>query len=187
MTPPANDQAASALLQQVAQGSVPAMQQFYQQFERTVYRYAMAQLSNPFDAAEVLNDVMLEVWRQAGRFEGRSAVSTWLLGMARHKALDRLRARQRHASEELPEDVQDHAPQAEQVLAAAQDAQRVRDCMTRLPVVQREVMHLAFFEDMGYEAIAALMQCPPGTVKSRVHHAKEALKKCLSQWNPMPL
>jgi RNA polymerase sigma-70 factor, ECF subfamily len=176
----------AALLQQIAQGSVPAMETFYHLFERTVYRYALAQLSNPFDAAEVLNDVMLDVWRQAGRFEGRSAVSTWLIGMARHKALDRLRARQRHGGEALPDDIEDSAPVAEQLLAAAQDAQRVRDCMARLPSVQREVMHLAFFEDMGYEAIAALMQCPPGTVKSRVHHAKETLKKCLNRWTAQP-
>ena len=175
-----------ALLQAIAQGSMSAMESLYRQFERTVYRYALSHLSDPFDAAEVLNDVMLDVWRQAGRFEGRSQVSTWLLGMTRHKVLDRLRARQRHATEALDDDIgeqlADEAPGAEQSMVAEQDAQRMRDCLRKLPPHHREVVHLAFYEDMGYEAIAALVQCPPGTVKSRVHHAKEALKKCLNRW-----
>lgn len=173
------------LLAAIANGSMSAMETFYRQHERCVYRYALAQTGDAFDAAEVLNDVMLEVWRQAGRFEGRSAVTTWLLGMARFKSIDRLRLRQRHAAEtldEAAESAEDETPRAEQQLAQAQEAQRLRDCMGKLPAHQREVMHLAFFEDMGYEAIAALVQCPPGTVKSRVHHAKEAIRKCLNRW-----
>jgi RNA polymerase sigma-70 factor (ECF subfamily) len=146
-----------------------------------VFRYALAQTGDPFDAAEGLNVVMLEVWGQAGRFEGRSTITTWLLGIARFKSIDRLRARQRHTSEALDEEAEDETPHAEQTLSAAQEAHRLRECMKKLPSPQREVMHLAFFEDMGYEAIAALVQRPTGTVKSRVYHAKEAIKKCLSR------
>ncbi|MFW5329989.1 RNA polymerase sigma factor [Hydrogenophaga sp. ZJX-1] len=169
------------LLGDIAKGSMAAMERFYRQHERSVFRFALAQTGDRFDAAEVLNDVMLEVWRQAGRFEGRSTVTTWLLGIARFKSLDRLRARQRHGSEPLDEEAEDETPRAEQTMADAQEAHRLRECMGKLPSGQREIMHLAFFEDMGYEAIAALVQRPIGTVKSRVYHAKEAIKKCLSR------
>jgi len=67
------------------------------------------------------------------------------------------------------------------VIAGAQDAERLRHCLDRLPEGQREVMHLAFFEDLSYREIASLIDSPEGTVKSRVYHAKEALKRCLSR------
>lgn len=175
-----NESTPEDLLQHIAQGQVSAMETFYRRFERPVYRYALSRLSDPFDAAEVLNDVMLEVWKQAARFEGRSQVSTWLLGMARHKALDRQRARGRREWEELSDQLEDETPGVEGQLAAAQDAHRLRDCVRKLGPNHREVVHLAFYEELGHEAIATLVQCPPGTVKSRMHHAKEALRKCLS-------
>lgn len=170
------------LLHRVAQGQVDAMEAFYRQFERSIYRFALSRLSDPFDAAEVLNDVMLDVWRQAGRFEGRSAVSTWLIGIARHKVLDRQRVRGRREMEELDEEVEDEQPQAEALIAEAQEAERMRRCVDKLGPNHREVVHLAFYEDWSHEQIAQLMQCPSGTVKSRMHHAKEALKKCLERW-----
>jgi RNA polymerase sigma-70 factor, ECF subfamily len=177
--------APEVLLSQVSQGSVGAMEAFYQLYERTIYRYALSRLSDPFDAAEVLNDVMLEVWRQAGRFEGRSAVSTWLIGMARHKVLDRHRARGRHAghvSDEFLEDMADENPAPDRALGEAQDAQRMRLCIDKLGPNHREVVHLAFYEDWSQEQIAEVMQCPTGTIKSRMYHAKEAIKKCLERW-----
>lgn len=177
------------LLSEVAQGKVAAMEAFYQLHERTVYRYALSRLSDHFDAAEVLNDVMLEVWRSAGRFEGRSAVSTWLIGMARHKVIDRQRARGRQATtaaQELPDDIEDETPSVEQVLDQAQEAQRMRSCIEQLGPNHREVVHLAFYEDWSQEQIAEFMQCPSGTVKSRMYHAKEALKKCLERWMNRP-
>lgn len=173
---------AQQLLQRVALGQVQAMEVFYREFERTVYRYALSRLSDPFDAAEVLNDVMLDVWRQAARFEGRSAVTTWLIGIARHKVLDRQRQRGRHETEEVSEELEDGQPLAETLLAQAQEAQRMRSCMDKLGPNHREVVHLAFYEEWSQDQIAQLMQCPPGTVKSRMYHAKEALKKCLERW-----
>jgi RNA polymerase sigma-70 factor, ECF subfamily len=177
------------LLTEVALGKMDAMERFYLMHQRTVYRYALSRLSDPFDAAEILNDVMLEVWRCAGRFEGRSAVSTWLLGMARYKIIDRLRARGRQVTtgaEELPEEVEDLSPTGERVLEKTQEDQRMRQCIDKLGPNHREVVHLAFYEEWNQEQIAEFMQCPPGTVKSRMYHAKEALKKCLERMMTRP-
>jgi RNA polymerase sigma-70 factor (ECF subfamily) len=172
---------AEALLKAIGAGRMQAMEAFYRCFERPVYRFALSRLSDPFDAAEVLNDVMLEVWRHADRFEGRSTVSTWILGIARHKILDRHRTRKARQTEELPEDLEDDTPSTEAIMNEAQEAAQMRRCVDKLGPNHREVVHLAFYEDMGYDDIAALMDCPAGTVKSRMHHAKEALKKCLSR------
>ena len=170
------------LLDRIAAGDEAALADFYRLFEARIYRFAQARLNDPFSAADILNEVMLEVWKQAGRFQGRSKLSTWLLGITRYKVLDRLRQRQRNpVQQELDDRLPDESPSHEAVIAGAQDAERLRHCLDRLPESQREVMHLAFFEDLGYREIAALVDCPEGTVKSRVYHAKEALKRCLSR------
>ncbi|HIC81453.1 MAG TPA: sigma-70 family RNA polymerase sigma factor, partial [Kiloniellaceae bacterium] len=75
----------------MANGDQTALDDFYRQYEGRVYRFIRSKLNDSFDAADVLNEVMFEVWRSAGRYEGRSAVSTWVLGIAHHKAIDRIR------------------------------------------------------------------------------------------------
>lgn len=79
---------AADLLKHMAAGSEAALREFYQTFNARVYGFALKRLRDPADAADVLNEVMLEAWRSASRFEGRSQVSTWLLGIAHHKIID---------------------------------------------------------------------------------------------------
>ena len=81
------------LLQRIADGDEDALGAFYRLFEGRIYRFALSRLNDVFDAADILNEVMFEVWRGAARFEGRSAVSSWVLGIAHHKTIDRLRKR----------------------------------------------------------------------------------------------
>ncbi len=170
------------LLDKIATGDEQALADFYHLFEDRIYRYAHARLNDPFTAADILNEVMLEVWKQAARFEGRSKLSTWLLGITRYKVLDRLRQRQRQPEQQQTDErLADDGPSHDTLIASAEDAEYLRHCLEKLPEAQREVMHLAFFEDLGYRDIASLIDCPEGTVKSRVFHAKEALKRCLSR------
>ena len=184
MTEDSNDLAIQ-LLQQITEGQQPALKAFYTLFESRVYNYAFNRLNDSFDATDTLNEVMMEVWKHAGRFEGRSKVSTWLLGITHHKVYDRLRKRghsQKH------DDIEDHASHLtdnavpmERVLSAAQDADLIQRCLQGLSPIHREVLHLAFFEDLPYQEIASIAQCPEGTVKTRVFHAKIALKNCLAK------
>ena len=99
-----------ALLRRIAAGEEAAMAEFYKTYENPLYRFILSRLNDPFEAADILNEVMLEVWRGAGRFQGRSTVKSWIFGIARHKTLDRLRSRQRNAAragEEPSEDIPD--------------------------------------------------------------------------------
>ena len=183
-----NEQQAIDLLQQINAGRQTALKAFYELFESRVYHYALCRLNDSFDAADTLNEVMMEVWKHAGRFEGRSKVSTWLLGITHHKVYDRLRKRghsQKHDDiEDHTSHLTDNALPMERVLSAAQDADLVQRCLQRLSATHREVLHLAFFEDLPYQEIASIAQCPEGTVKTRVFHAKIALKNCLAKADP---
>jgi len=172
---------AAELLARIAQGNEQALGDFYKAFHARVYAFVLRRLNDPAEAAEILNEVMLEVWRSANRFEGRSQALTWVLGIAHHKALDALRRRGRRTVEELNESMpDDDAPSASDLLNAAQNADFLRRCLDRLADTYQLVMHLAFFEDLPYPEIARIAECPVGTVKTRVFHAKRLLKECLS-------
>lgn len=150
--------------------------------EKPIYHFALARLHDPHAAAEVLTDTMLDIWRNAGRFEGRSKVSTWIFGIARYKVLNILKTRNKHAHEEMdPEMPDEDSPSVCEQLAATQDANTLQRCLDALPSIQREVVHLAFFEDMPYDDIAILTKAPVGTIKSRMYHARQALKSCLNR------
>lgn len=171
-----------ALLQTIAQGSEPALRGFYNAHHGRVYAFALKRLKNPAEAADVLNEVMLEVWRSASRYEGRSKVTTWLLGIANHKVIDTLRKRGRHSAEELDfEPIDENQSTVLDALAGAEDAGRVRECIAQLSDAHRAVVHLAFFEDLSYGEIAQVADIPEGTVKTRMYHAKQLLKRCLSK------
>lgn len=174
-------QIGTALLARIAKSDRAAMEDFYRGYQASVYRFALAKLSEPFAAADVLNETMLQVWLHARRYAGYTNPLTWLLGIAHHKAMDWLRARYRHASDPLDESIPDtDRPDISDTVGAFQDRERVRDCMQGLSEKHRAAIHLAFFEDMGYAQIAESLQCPEGTVKTRVFHAKELLRRCLT-------
>src|SRR3546814_9204661 len=127
----------------MAQGDQSALDAFYRAYEGRVYRFIRSRLNDSFDAADVLNEVMFEVWRNASRFEGRSSVSTWVLGIAHHKTIDRIRRRKPGESVELdPELAEEGTPNAAETLSAAQVAEQVRRCVEHLSGAHRSVVHL---------------------------------------------
>jgi len=177
--------AAAVLLKGMAAGDEAALREFYQAFHGRVYSFALKRLRDPADAADVLNEVMLEVWRSASRFEGRSQVSTWVLGIAHHKVIDILRRRKDQPQEEFdPDSIVDDGPAAVDVIASMQDAAQLRRCLDELSDAHRLVVHLAFFEDLAYEEIARIADCPVGTVKTRMFHVRRLMKDCLTRLNP---
>lgn len=172
----------AVLLSRIAGGDEQALRELYEQFEGRIYRYALSRLNDSFAAADVLNEVMLEVWRHAVTYAGKSKVSTWLLGIARHKAIDYLRREKRHAADEYDVETADEdAPTAADAIAGLQDADRLARCMEKLSEEHREAVHLAFFEQLPYSEIGTVTGNPEGTVKTRIYHAKQLLRHCLGQ------
>jgi len=175
-----NDEFDRELLAKIASGDEAAMQDFFHRHHTSVYAFAIKRLSEAADAADVVNDVMLQVWQKAGTFEGRSKVRTWMLGIANNKVLDHFRKRGRDRHEELDDQIEDEAANTGLLdISLAQDADAILHCMEKLSDAHRRVVHLAFYEDLPYPEIAQVLECPPGTVKTRMMHAKNNLKRCL--------
>jgi RNA polymerase sigma-70 factor (ECF subfamily) len=171
-----------ALLHRIAAGSEQALREFYKTFHSSVYAFALKLLKDPVDAAEILNEVMLEVWRCAKRFEGRSRARTWVMGITHHKIIDQLRKRGRHKTEEIDSNIPDeNSSVVLDAIVGAETAIFIRRCMEKLSNAHLQVVHLTFFEDLSYPEISQILNCPLGTVKTRMFHAKQLLKKCLAR------
>ncbi|MEM8852581.1 MAG: sigma-70 family RNA polymerase sigma factor [Pseudomonadota bacterium] len=167
------------LLGRVAVGDKRAMEALYTSVGPNLHRFIQTKLSDPHEAADVLQETMLEVWRRAGGFAGQSAVRTWIFAIARNKAVDRLR-KATPTLAEPDETIPDGAPDPEAALEAVDNKAALFKCIAKLKEVQRSAIHLAYFRDIAYADIAEIENCSEGTVKSRIHHAKKLLLHCLS-------
>ncbi|MEM7664014.1 MAG: sigma-70 family RNA polymerase sigma factor [Pseudomonadota bacterium] len=169
------------VLEKVAQGDKSAMRILYDRHAPGLRRFVENWIANKNDAADVVHETMLDVWRSAGRFEGRSAVKSWMYSIARNKAVDRNRRGARTVLDEPDVETPDDAPNPEEVMQSFQDAARVRACVEKLSGPHKTAIQLAFFEDLSYKEVAEIENCPVGTIKTRIMHAKKLLMHCLSQ------
>ncbi|WP_135503860.1 RNA polymerase sigma factor [Roseovarius aestuariivivens] len=179
-TPGASNAELAGFLARMAEGEKAAFAEFYKAMERPVYRFIASKLNDPFEAADIQHDTFMDVWCSAVRFEGRSAVKTWVFGIAYRKTMDHFRKHKRmDLTDEIDERVDD-SPDAATCLAAAQEAVHLRHCLDQLKPQHRAAIDLAFYEDMTYGQIAEIAEVPEGTIKTRVFHAKKLLLHCLS-------
>jgi RNA polymerase sigma-70 factor (ECF subfamily) len=172
------------LLAAVAGRDAAAFERLYQLYEKRVYQYVCTLIYDPPLAEEVVVDAMMAVWRGAGSFSRSSRVSTWIFGIARHKALDALRRTGRHHRDvaldealELPNAQESpvESVNRKQVTSLTQQALRT------LSHEHQEVLRLVFYEELPYEEIAILLSIPTNTVKTRVYYAKQRLKQQLKE------
>lgn len=157
------------------------MQAFYTLHHDGLFAFLRGRGADGQLAADCVQDAMLDVWRTAKRFGGRSSVKTWLYTIARNKLVDQQRKATRISPVEEVPDVSDPAPNPEAVALAASDAERVRACLAKLKPDHLTVMRLAFFEDLTYDDISEIEGIPQGTVKTRIFHAKKLLMRCLGR------
>jgi len=164
-----------AIVERIAQGDKAAMRQLYEIHAGPLGSFVKNWLADPTQAADLVHETMLVVWKNAGRFEGRSSLKSWIFSIARNKSIDNNRRNSRMSyTDEVPE-LEDDQFNAEDSLAAAQNASTLRNAMENLSENHRRVLHLAFFEDLKYGEIAEIENCPIGTVKTRIMHAKKKL------------
>jgi RNA polymerase sigma-70 factor (ECF subfamily) len=177
----------AALFGRVAAGDQEAFEALYHRYHRRLFGYLLRVLRRPALVEEVLDDVMLAVWQGAHRFDGRSRVSTWILGIAHHKALKALERARREADREGGEP-SESAPDApalhrgpERAALRGELRRKLRSAMEALSPVQRSVVELTFFYGYSYPEIAEIVGCPVGTVKTRMFHARRLLKERLPE------
>lgn len=173
------------LLRRIARRDRHALRELYERCYRRLFAYVFKITRRPDVVEEVLNDVMLAVWRQAGEFSGRSRPSTWIFGIAHRQSLKALRRHRRHpeAEDGGPEPDELHGrgqPGPESLMAQRELASLLGRALATLPPEQRAVVELTFYHGFSYREIAEIVDCPVGTVKTRMFHARRKLREELS-------
>jgi RNA polymerase sigma-70 factor (ECF subfamily) len=162
------------LIRRIAQGDQLAMRTLFGRHRVPLYRWLLRLVGDEALAEDLLSDVFLDVWRQAAAFESRSSVSTWLLAIARHKALS---ARRRRPDVELDEKiastVADPADDPEAVLEKKTRADLLRQSLARLSPEHGEIIDLVYFHGKSVKEVAEIVGIPEVTVKTRMFHARK--------------
>ena len=170
------------LIGRIATGDRLAMQVLFARHHVKVYRFVLRFLRNESAAEDLISEVFLEVWRQAGKFEGRSAVSTWLLSIARFKALSVLR---RRTEEELDDEtaaaIEDEGDNPEVALAKKDKGAALRQCLGKLSAEHREIVDLVYYHEKSVAEVAGIVGIPEATVKTRMFYARKKLSELLKE------
>jgi RNA polymerase sigma-70 factor (ECF subfamily) len=171
----------AALIGRIAAGDKVAMHVLFVRHNVRVFRFVLGRVKDRSDAEDLVSEIFLEAWQQAYRFEGRAAVSTWLLAIARHKAMSMLRRVKAHDGLDAALAIED--PSANPQLPAEikdRDA-ALRDCLLKLSPHHREILELAYYHEQPVEAVAKIVGIPLNTVKTRMHYARKHLAGLLLQ------
>jgi RNA polymerase sigma-70 factor (ECF subfamily) len=167
-------------LRRVARGDKAAFEDLYRAYHRRVFGYLFRTVWSAEAAEELASDVMLEVWKVAATFRGDSQVSTWILGIARFKALSALRRPRRDAVDvDQARNVDDPHDLQDEVLAKESLKTRIKHALRGLSPEHREVIELTFFQELAYPEIARILECPVNTVKTRMFYARKQLRGLL--------
>jgi RNA polymerase sigma-70 factor, ECF subfamily len=169
-----------ALLQQIASGDGEAFRRFYDRYASLIFTFAIRLLGSRSDAEDLLQEVFLQVWRQAQSYNPeRGSPEAWLITMTRSRAIDKLRSIRRRDTSPLPPD--ESLPlaggtQVEPPTQALEAKLTVEGVLTKLPAAQRTVLEMAYFDGLTQSEIAAQLREPLGTVKTRMRAGLERLR-----------
>lgn len=177
------DKAADAdtqLILRVVGGDQQALADLFLLYRLPLFHYLLQFTTDHGLAEELLQDVFVAVWRNAGTFEGRSPVKAWLFGIARRRACKTLRRRELAFTDlaEL-ETMPAHNPEPEAALLARMEHAGLLEAIAHMTVVHREVLLLIFVHGFSYQEVADILEVPVGTVKSRLSNARRSLRKLL--------
>lgn len=166
----------------VANGDRNALENLYERHHRRVFHFVRRFVSESATAEDLANDVFIEVWHKAGTFEGRSSVSSWLLGMARFKALtERRKTRVTVDPDDALGTVEDGSDDPEVAAQKNDKGAALRRCIDRLPEEHRVVIDLVYFHERPIREVAEILEVPENTVKTRMFHARKKLSAMMEQ------
>ena len=171
------------LLKACVPDNQPAFAALYQRYEKRVFHCLMTVVNDATLAEEILVEVMLAIWKGLTTFQGQSKVSTWIFGIAHHKAVDGLRKVTSQQRGGIP--IEDIAESPDPKDGPFEETQRNRSAeitnqaMMALSADHREILHMAFYEGLSYPEISEIISIPVNTVKTRVYYAKQQMKKML--------
>ena len=174
-----------AALARMARGDHDGLAELYDRHARPIYSLALRILQNPTDAEDLVQEVFSQAWQQAGRYDAsRGVVAAWLLMLGRSRAIDRLRARRARpedrADERAVANIADLGPPPDLQVLSVEQIACVRAALGELPVLQRVAIELAYYEGLTHVEIAARLEQPLGTVKTRIRLALIKLRDTLA-------
>ena len=177
MSEPQSD---SELIARMAKGDQRAMPVLFARHRTRVHRFVLRRVRSDGLAEELVNETFLAVWQQAGRFEGNSSATTWMLAIAHNKAVSALRKRREETlGEGVAEAIPDGGDSPETSLAKVGKAGILRACLDRLPDEQRVVMDLVYYHEQSVKEVAEVLAIPENTVKTRMFYARKKLSEML--------
>jgi RNA polymerase sigma-70 factor, ECF subfamily len=164
------------LVNRIAAGDKLAMHALFARHRTSIYRWLLRFVGSEALAEDLLSDVFLDVWRQADRFEGRSSVSTWLMSIARHKALSARRVRtEDELTQEIEAAIADTSDDPEAALQEKDRGELLRQALTHLSREHREIIDLVYYHERSIADCAEIVGIPAATVKTRMFHARRKL------------
>jgi RNA polymerase sigma-70 factor (ECF subfamily) len=176
-----------ALIRAIACGNSAAMRALFDRHRGKVFRFLQRLVRSEASAEELTSEVFLEIWRNAGRFEGRSAVATWILAIARFKALSLLRREREYELDEVTAAaLPDYADGPELVLQQKDRGKILRTFLGRLSLDHRQVIDLIYYHDKSIDEVAQIVNIPVNTVKTRMFYARKRLARELAQAGMQP-
>jgi len=169
------------LLGLIAAQDKDAMRLLFARHNVRIFRFVRRLVGNEATAEELVTEVFLDVWRNAGRFEGRAQVATWILGIARYKALSALRRRTLdEIDDETIEAIEDTADTPEAAFQKTERSAILQDCLKQLSPAHREVVDLVYYHDRSIDEVARIVGIPENTVKTRVFHARKKIAELMA-------
>ena len=184
----ASEQPDDELVRRVGLGDTAALETLYSRYARVVYSFAARIVGDGLTAEEILQEAFVRAWTQAGTFQAvRGNFASWLLSITHNLAIDELRRRQRRPQRADAIDggdvlygLVDEATNVEEAAEASALRERVLEAMLRLPEAQRAAVELAFYRGMSQREIAAHLDEPLGTIKTRLRLGMQKLKDALA-------
>ena len=168
------------LLKSIAKGGRTAMHVLYSRHNVRVYRFVLRMVRDTTMAEDLVSQVFLDVWRTAGQFQGRSQVSTWLLSIARFKALTAMRQRRfEDIDQEDVRQIPDGCDTPETSLDRSDTSAILRACVAKLSPAHREIITLVYYHEKSVEEVGQIIGIPQSTVKTRMFYARKQLADLL--------
>jgi RNA polymerase sigma-70 factor (ECF subfamily) len=180
MTSRSDPQHEVRLLERVRERDRDAFEELYRLYAPRLFGYLLRVTRRPEVVEEVVDEVLLTVWRQAGQFEGRSRPSTWIFGIAYRKAMRALRRqRRRPETDPLPPDLRASTEGPEGRTIRRERAEMLSRALAELSPDQRAVIELTYYQGFSCREAAEALGCPEGTVKTRMYYARRRLSGVL--------